>query len=415
MRLPVPPRLAVHVRSIVRFCVFVVRRGLADNILGVAASLSYTSLLSLVPLLAIAVAVLTAFPVFDSVRAEISAFALEALVPASRQVIQETVGQFVDATSQLTAVGVAGLAVTAIMTLGTIERTFNIIFRVVNGRSLLSRVVVYWTLLTLGPLLIGASFAVAGMLFDETWKLGHQSVPFLDRLAFVTPFALTVLAFVLIYTLVPNRPVRLLDAMAGALVGASLFAGLRYAFVWFLGSAETYQTLYGALAALPLFLVWMFLSWLMVLIGAVLVAALPEWRLRRGRLGHAGAAARLALALDLIGFLAAGRHVGRGQRRADILKYCGAAETSVMAVLDTLRDANFVARTTRGGWVLTRGLQVTTLGQLLEVLDIGLPPLPDDAPMRDWTAGLQAVLDEARIAEQGVLDRPLAEIFPSAS
>lgn len=406
-------RFAVHLRKAGRFAMFLMRRGLGDNVMGVAASLSYTSLLALVPLLAIAVAILAAFPVFDTVRDQISDFALETLVPSSRDVIQENVGRFVAATDQLTAVGVAGLAVTAVMTLATIERAFNIIFRVARGRDLVARVVVYWTILTLGPLLIGASFAVAGMLYDETSRLIGGSLSLVEKVAFLTPYLLTLLAFMLVYILVPNRPVRFLDALAGAVVAASLFAGLRLIFVAFLGSAGTYQTLYGALAALPLFLIWMFLSWLMVLIGAVLTAALPEWRQQRGHLAGAGAAGRMALGIDLIGFLAAGREDGRGRQRGEILTYTGAAEAAVMATLDRLRAARFVERTTGGGWVLTRGLQATTLGQLLDALDMGLPPISDDAPIRPWTSNLRAVLEDARGAGQAALDVPLAELFPS--
>lgn len=388
------------------------QRMAGDNLFGVAAALTYTSLLALVPLIAIAVAVLTAFPVFDQVREQLQTFLFDNFLPDVGIVVQDYLTAFVGATGRLTALGVGGLAVTALMMLMTIEQAFNTIFRVSRARRLLSRLLVYWTVLTLGPLLIGVSFSISSYLAAAGEDiLTDRAVSMWTRVSWVLPYLLTLGAFTLLYATVPNRRVRVRDAAIGALIGATLFAALRYGFLLFVANAGTYQTIYGAMAALPLFLMWMYLSWSVVLAGAVITAALPEWRMRRGpRLSGGEAESRLALALDIMAALGRTQRFGRGLPRGRLLALTAAAEDVLVGVLDAMRGAHLIARTAEGQWVLTRPLADITLNDLLRVIGAGVPGDPPAVRGESWAAPVHAALARARAAQKEALGMPLDQL-----
>ncbi|MFA7429471.1 MAG: YihY family inner membrane protein [Rhodospirillaceae bacterium] len=392
-----------------RFVVHLLQRLVRDDLFGVAAALTYTSLLALVPLIAIAVAILAAFPVFDQVRDQLQSFLFENFLPDVGLAVQDHLARFVGATGQLTAVGVGGLAITALMMLMTIEQAFNTIFRVTRARSMMGRLLVYWTVLTLGPLLIGVSFSISSYLAAAGEDiLTTQAVSLWTKVSWVMPYILTLIAFMLLYWTVPNRRVRVRDALIGAFVGATLFALLRYAFLLFVANAGSYETVYGALAALPMFLLWMYISWLVVLFGAVITAALPEWRMRRGqRLSGGEAEARLALAMDIMAALGRTQRFGRGLARARLLSLTAAAEDVLVSVLDCLRTANLVAQTADGWWLLTRPLSAITLYDLLRVLGSGVPDDPPVLRNERWAEPVRLALARSRRAQREILGMSL--------
>lgn len=399
----------------VDFTLYVGRRLMRDNVPGVAASLGYTSLLALVPLMAVGLAILAAFPAFDEAVGAFQDFIFENFVPAAGEVVQENLQRFIGATGQLTAVGVAGLAVTAVLMLTTLERAMNTIFRVSQGRPVVARVMMYWTVLTLGPLLIGASFTLSSTLAARALAYGGEDVRGLwGHVSALMPSLLTFLAFTLTYMIVPNRRVRLRDAALGGLAATLLFAALRHGFLVFVAGVPTYQTIYGALATLPVFLIWMYLSWIAFLAGAVMTASLPEWRMKRGHGASGGSkAAQLSLCLDTLAALAAQGRKGRGLDRNALLARTGAEEPALLAVLDPLFRNGFVVRTESGGWALVRPLDQTTLGDVIDALDLGLPtlsPSPDGSG-RFWITAATPPLTTARKAEAAPLTIPLTKIL----
>lgn len=357
------------------FLLYVVRRFDRDGAAGVAASLSYTSLLGLVPLLAMALAMLAAFPVFDEVRAELQKLAFSTFAPHVGDAVQEQVANFVGNAGRLTAAGIVGLAVTAVLLLVTIESSLNVIFRVTRDRPIIARLLVYWTVLTLGPLLVGASLSLQGYVYAvRTWMgvddLGHLSA----AAARILPMVMTTVAFGLLYLAVPNRPVRLWHAAVGGVAAGLLFAGLRWAFGFYVATLGGYRTVYGAVSAVPIFLVWMYLSWAVVLIGAEVTAALPEWRLGRRDPGELPASRRtLAMALEVLSILhrAAQRGSG-GVSRATMLDHTAAAERHLNLVLRLLCDAGMAAPTLGSRYLLSRDLETVTLYDLVLALGLGL-------------------------------------------
>ncbi len=197
-----------------------------DRCLRMAASLSYTSLLAVVPLTAIAFSMLAAFPVFEGVRGDFQAALFSNFLPQSADAMREYFDQFVANTAKLTAVGIIGLAVTAILLLGTIEADLNVIFRVPRPRALIPRLLVFWAVLTLGPLLLGASFSLSTYFFALTqWAGLDQGTGPLERLTRLLPTVISLITLTLFYMIIPNRPVALRAAVVGGTI-AGLMLGL---------------------------------------------------------------------------------------------------------------------------------------------------------------------------------------------
>ncbi len=258
------------------FFLFLRSRIQTDNILRVASSLSYTSLIALVPFIAIGLAIFSAFPVFSDMRTQLQETLIHNLVPSIGNEVSTYINGFVSATAKLTAVGVIGIAITAVLLLSTIENSFNYIFRVYKPRSIKTKITLYWTVVTLGPLLYGAGFSMRGYFF-ALQKLMQHDFGVNYMFALLPPF-FTLLALMMMYILVPNKKVYFLNAFWGALCAVIGFYIMRKIFGTFIASSAAYATLYGALAAIPLLLVWLYLNWTVVIFGAAITAALDEYK-----------------------------------------------------------------------------------------------------------------------------------------
>jgi membrane protein len=221
-------------------------------------------------------AIFTTFPMFSSFRIALDNYFVQNLMPRTiSNTVFSNLTQFADKAKSLSAVGAVALLATSAAMMGMIERIFNQIWRVRQQRPMLQRVMVYWALLTFGPILFGLSLTVTSQLFLATSGLATVA-PFFSALFYTAvSVALTTGAYTLLYTAVPNRFVDWRDAVWGALVAALAFEIAKRGFGVFIRQFPTYTLIYGALAALPLFLVWIYVSWLITLVGAVLAAALP--------------------------------------------------------------------------------------------------------------------------------------------
>lgn len=264
-------------KSTREFLYFLLKRAQNDAVLRVASSLSYTSLIALVPVLAIALAIFTAFPVFSGVRQQVQELIVQNLVPDAGQDINLYLTQFINATAKLTTIGVVGIALTAILLLSTIENSFNFIFKVTKPRRLTTKITLYWTVITLGPLLLGTAFSLKSMAaFNNMVEIFPILHIFMGS---ILPFLLTWILLASVYIFVPNKKVWFGSALAGALVAMCLFAILKFGFSIFMVRNNTYKTLYGAVAVVPMTLIWVYLYWAAVIFGAVFTAAMEEFRL----------------------------------------------------------------------------------------------------------------------------------------
>ncbi len=261
---------------------FARRRLREEKLPQVAGSLTFTTTLALVPLLTIVLAILTTFPVFGQVRAALDTWFVQTLMPrAIANTISANLTQFADKAKGLSLLGAVLLLLTTTTMMGMIERAFNQIWGVRRPRPWSQRVPVYWSIITLGPILFGLSLTATSQLFSATSGL-VKSFPFLGALFYTAvSVALSAGAYMLLYMAVPNRRVHWRDALWGGLAAAIAFELAKRGFALFIRQFPTYAIIYGALAALPLFLVWMYLSWLITLVGAVLAAALPVVKYER--------------------------------------------------------------------------------------------------------------------------------------
>ncbi|MGB1548288.1 MAG: YihY family inner membrane protein [Alphaproteobacteria bacterium] len=243
-----------------------------------AAALSYTALLSTVPLMAIGFAMFAIFPGLEGTRDQVYGFFFQNFAPHMEETIKGELTSFAANARKLTTVGLLVLFATAIMLLSTIEKTFNQIWRVTVPRKLVPRLLAYWAALTLGPILIGAGLSISGYLFAATEWFGSEYAENLRAFLRFIPFLLETFAIALLYVVIPNRDVNLRDALIGGAVAAFLFEAAKKGFGFYLATFPTYEAIYGALAAVPIFLVWMFVSWFAVLAGGLLTAAIGDWR-----------------------------------------------------------------------------------------------------------------------------------------
>ncbi len=261
------------------FCRFIASRIQSDSILRVASSLSYTSLIAVVPLFAIGLAIFSAFPVFSDIRGQLQEALIQNVVPAIGQEVNQYFNEFVSATAKLTTVGVVGIVFTAILLLSTIENSFNYIFKVYKPRSIKTKITLYWTVITLGPLLYGTGVSLKGYFF-MLQKLVPQEFGISYIFQSMLPGVFTLLMLMLVYILVPNKKVRFLHAFWGALFALIGIYIMRKFFGTFIASSVVYTTLYGAMAAIPLLLLWLYLNWTVIIFGAAITAALGEYKER---------------------------------------------------------------------------------------------------------------------------------------
>ncbi len=412
-RHPTAKLLGGKLRNVWHFLAYVLDRFTRDSGLSLASALAYTTLLALVPMLAIGLAMLAAFPVFHDARQRLQEFIFTNFVPEVGDQVQQWVQRFVDNAGQLTALGIVGLSFTAVMLLLTIEGAINQIFRVEHARRISSRLFVYWTIITLGPLLVGTSFSLAGALDAIGRAAEERGFADVERWAAVLPTVLVALAFAILYYAVPNRRVRMRDAALGGLLAALAFTLLRWSFAIYIGSGRTYETLYGTLAAVPIFLAWLYFSWVVVLLGAVITAALPEWR--HGHLDRPGllpAARRLALAADVLHCLYDDHRRGsRGISRRDLLAMTAAGGESLLGVLHLLQRARLAVRLDDGRYMLGRDPDAVTLYDLVRALDLRLAPEEGETARAPWQETLLDRLASSDTAERNCLDLTLRELF----
>ncbi|MHB1941695.1 MAG: YihY family inner membrane protein [Acidiferrobacteraceae bacterium] len=270
-------RLKRLARQVFRFALLVLRRFREDRCNLVAEGLSYTTLLAIVPLTAVAFAAFAAFPVFNHWMDMLERFTYSHFLPATGVVVHKYLRQFTKKSAQLTTAGLIGLMATSIMLIATIENTFNIIWRTPKRRDLVGRFLSYWAILILGPLLLGVSLSLTDYMMSLPLFL-LAPLQWLHLIIIdVLPFLLASLAFLLLYLVAPNARVRKAHAFAGAVFASGLFQLAKHAFTLFILHYSSYRYVYGALAVLPVFLIWIYLSWVIILLGALVTALLPSW------------------------------------------------------------------------------------------------------------------------------------------
>ena len=334
-----------------RFIRLVAHRFMTDGSSQTAASLTYTSLLAIVPLITMGLGIVAAFPAFAELSASFRTFVLQNMMPdTASHVIRTYLLPFSQNAGKLTAIGTITLSVTALLMMQTIEHALNGIWHVRHKRPWIQRVVIYWALLTLGPILIGGSLYAASFLASQALGFSHQiSRLSIFGLRFV-PILFTVTALSLLYQSVPNRYVKSSHAWIGGLVGGLCFEGMKLLYSDYISHFPSYTMIYGAFAALPLFLLWVYLSWITVLIGATIAASLPYYRYPQLIAGDQPGQ-RFVLAVRILAFLAEVQQTGAIATANQLASTVQAGWDELEDLLDKLSRNHLVLRSGKG-WAL---------------------------------------------------------------
>lgn len=403
----------MNFQQVRHFFALLVSRFVADQGLPSAAALTFTTLLSIVPLMTVVLAIFAAFPVGDRIVIQLQDFIFNNFMPASGQVIQEYLNEFSKKAAGMTGPGVAFLVVVALLMMANIERSFNRIWRIEKNRRPLNRFMVYWAILTLGPLLIGLSVAATSYLVsiplfsDAATRLGVGS-----KLFQFMPLLASAVAFSLLYLVVPNQRVPAWHAIAAGLLAALMFELAKRGFASYVTYFPTYETIYGALAVIPLFLVWIYLSWVITLMGAEFSCCLGLVD-EQGEYDQVNEMNPLLIRFHILRLLFAAQQNGEGrslQSMAHLLD--GAGVESLSNHLNILQQARLITTTETGEWVLARDLSGVTL---LNLYLIQPGPLPDTESLKvsqePGERSLGEIIGHVDQSFRESMAQPLSEIF----
>ncbi len=351
--LPDDPRVPLHpAQRLLGFAAFAYGRFLRARSLQVAGSLTCTTLLALVPVLTVALTVLTAFASFRQLLPRVREFLLGAVLPeTASRIIAGYMTHFSANAAQLRLAGTLVLVVAAAMAMMTVDRAFADIWRVRARRPLLGRLLTYWVFLMLAPLAVGIALTLSVSLV-KVWLGLATGLHWLPRtvLRLIPWFAITSV-LIGVYRWLPHRHVPLRHAVAGGIGAGLAFEGMKGLLGWYVHHMPGYALVYGAFAAFPIFLLWIYLSWAVVLGGAVLTASLSHWHQDAWRVPREHPDQRFRDALQVLRYLmAAGDQEAPGRHLADLQRALGMGYEDLENVLEPLQAAGWVRFDPDGCW-----------------------------------------------------------------
>ncbi len=405
---------ARHYRDALAFFGLLFRRLNEDKAAINAAALTYTTLLALVPLMTVTFFVLAAFPVGEMVASRLQDFVFQNFVPAAGEVVQNYLSEFADKASKLTGTSFLFLIITSLLLMASIDRAFNDIWRVQRNRKMINKFLVYWAVITVGPLLMGLSVVLTSYLLSLPLISGPDALIDTSRLLKLTPLFLSTIAFTLLYLLVPMRRVPIRDAIVGGVTAALLFELAKRGFGLYVAYVPTYQAIYGAIATIPIFLIWMFLTWLVTLVGAEVTYCLG--------LHGAGGSVKRADAQRIEEALAVLEALWQGQQAGTALSCRALAEGAAIPLeqaeilTEGFYKANWIVQPEEGTWLLSRDLHVMHLSDLYNAGEFLLPcPERIETLSRQGRVALFNLLEKTHQELITTLDVPLTSLFRESS
>ncbi|WP_458069608.1 YihY family inner membrane protein [Rhodanobacter sp. BL-MT-08] len=364
---------------VMQFSRFLWQRFVDDKCFETAGALSYTTLVSLVPLTVAVFAMFSAFPVFQGARTTLVDFVFNNFVPAAGETVQKAIQSFADNASKLTGISILVMLFSALSMMISIEDRLNQIWRVHKARGWGSRLLLYWAALTLGPILVVGGIAVTSYVTALPLLQGAATqIDGIGRSLFsVLPFVVTFFTLWLLYAVVPNCNVSRRDALIGATLGAILFEIVRWGFTLFVRHAQTYQQIYGAaLAAIPIFLLWIYLSWVIVILSASIAASVSAFDFHAPKERLPAGAEFLGL-LVVLGLFIDAQRSGDTLDHAKIRQYAPYLHRGIIAdYFLELEQAELITQSELGHWLLSRSLDSTDLLRAYEHSRYRLPLNP---------------------------------------
>lgn len=421
------PLARVGKTSWLDFIRFVIQRFTGQGCQQTAAALTYTTLFALVPLMTVVYSIMSALPSTEAVGAGIEEMLFKNLLPESSQAVSQYLSEFARQARSLTVVGVAILVVTAILMMKAIERAFNGIWSVSEDRKGASSFLLYWSVLTLGPLLMGSGIAVTSFVVSNRLFLDATDILGITRfLLALVPLMTSALAFMMLFRFVPKAQVAMKHALVGGLFTALCFEMAKWVFTQFVSQSPSYKVVYGAFAAVPLFLLWIYISWNLVLLGGTLVMALGNYRPGLQRLSQQPLMVALQVLAALVKYWRCGQLMTDRQLQKIMAPLPVEQQRQLQqklqesALLVRVRQDSPVKGQPAQGWQLGRDLQAMSQWQLLACLPWPLPPELADADSADLAAkGAYQGLPESAITQlqqfvsgnRERLAKPAADLF----
>ncbi len=397
------------------FARHLLKRFIDDRCFESAGSLSYTSILAVVPFAAVVFAVLAAFPIFDQWTQNLVDFMFDNFVPGVADNLEQNLRTFTDSTRTLPAKGVLALLLSVGLTMWSVEKAFNRIWRVPTPKPKLLCFLAYWSLLTAGLLCVVSLLALNSALSVYV-NLADYTPGFLDGAGLMlAPVLIEFIGFSAAYWLIPHRSVPLRYALTGGAIAMILFELLKWLFAIYLQSVS-FRHIYGAMAVVPITLVWLYAVWLVVLFGASLTASFASFRYRPK-------AIRAAKGLDFYWVLRLVARFQQARARRTHLPFDSLvllephiSEPMMRSYLTGLAGIGLIENDNHYYWWLSGPLSGHTLKDLHQGLGLRIPVEDIDLPSQgdDIDGLIMPVIDELRESVKAPLERPLSLCFPEA-
>ncbi|MCB1583099.1 MAG: YihY family inner membrane protein [Xanthomonadales bacterium] len=384
-----------------RFILEVMRRYREDETSLAASSLAYTALLSLVPFMSVLITVFSAMPLFEDASQQLQNFIFENFVPTTGAVIQTYILGFVEKARGLTVTMFLAVFVTSILMMHTMEKALNRIFDSKASGRFRTKLMMYWAVLTMGPLLVGGGIALTSIMFQYSALAGFKSFVVKSL-----PIMTSTVGFFLIYLIVPNRKVKMKNAMIGALFAAICFELAKRGFAFYVTSIPSYQKVYGALASIPLFLIWMFLSWNIILLGGTITATLEtsRWRLH---VQNYQTNQRLLLVIDVLNVLWQASQKGETVSFNQLCKrFYFVPDDEMNLQLEWLCRQKYIAINQSGDYLLRHDLSTLTFKALYQNGSFKIP-----VQASKYFVQYQPLLDSYWQPVDSMLNQPLESII----
>jgi membrane protein len=397
-------RYMIFLKRIGGFYWFVLQRFLQQRCTETAASLSYTSLLSLVPLMAVIFAGFSSFSVFQELFEELQRFVFDNFVPSSSEVIKQYLETFVGKASKLTLFGLLGLFIIAILLVWQIDRALNQIWGITKSKRLMHTFLTYWAVLTLGPVFIGISLMVTSyitslpLITDAADSIGYRT----EMLSMV-PVVLTLIVFTMVYQIVPNTHVPLFHALIGGLTATILFELAKRGFALYISKNTTYASLYGALATVPIFLIWIYISWLVTLLGAMTTRLMTLYDFSMSE--QASSSHPFQSAFHIMRLLSSSAEEGLAISDSKLHNDAFLChEKNLDGLLYQLEQSGWILKTENEFWAQARDLNNVTVWDFYHALPYSLPKNLSTDPLSELISNTNGVLKTQ-------LDVPMKSVF----
>ncbi|HEX5381330.1 MAG TPA: YihY family inner membrane protein [Acinetobacter sp.] len=406
-------RLPFYSKTWFQFVLFVLRRFEADRCREQAGSLTYTTLFAVVPMLTVFLVIISSIKALEPARQQLQQLIYSNFLPKTTIAFDKVLTAFTDKSNNLTVIGILFLFVTTVMMLTSIENVFNRIWRVREKRGGMIGFMRYWTIISLGPIILGSAFVlsstVASMNLLSSHLAGYEvDGAFLLRLI---SFTLSILGFFILYWTIPNRSVPMKAALFAGIFSASIFELLKNLFGYIMSNFTSYEIIYGAFAALPIFLLWIFLSWNIVLLGVEISYALTAFYTGKEQRRHP-----VIMLLDILQLFHIKQQSGESMSDKEALDVLGREEIGHWPTyVLLLEQQNLVKRTDNNEYVLVRNLTQVDFWSFYKSLPYPLPRRPDvkniHADDHEWMQRIGPRFEEADDYLSAKLAMPLASIF----